>query len=86
VVRVIRPPLEFVTKQSSNAARHSRTRGTVERNQPVKMSMDFASYMGPGDVNLPRSEVSGYQPVSRIGEVAMNAFGTLLPFLTHVHT
>jgi hypothetical protein len=50
------------------------------------MSMDFASYMGPGDVNLPRSEVSGYQPVSRIGEVAMNAFGTLLPFLTHVHT
>jgi hypothetical protein len=31
--------------------------------------------MGPGDINLHRSEVSGYQPVSRIGEVAMNAFG-----------
>jgi len=31
--------------------------------------------MGPGDRNLPMSEISGYQPVSRIGEVVMNAFG-----------
>ena len=31
--------------------------------------------MGPGDKDLPRAnEVQGYQPVSRIGEVAMNAF------------
>tara|TARA_B110001452_G_scaffold209540_1_gene179845 strand:- start:8495 stop:8659 length:165 start_codon:yes stop_codon:yes gene_type:complete len=37
---------------------------------------DFQSYMGPGDKNLPNSEVTGYQPVSRIGEVVMNAFGT----------
>lgn len=36
---------------------------------------DFASYAGPGDKDLPMSEVSGYQPVSRIGEVVMNAFG-----------
>jgi len=28
---------------------------------------------------------AGYQPVSRIGEVVINAFGALLPFLTHVH-
>jgi len=35
---------------------------------------DFQSYMGPGDKNLPNSEVMGYQPVSRIGEVVMNAF------------
>ena len=32
---------------------------------------DFQSYMGPGDKNLPNSEVMGYQPVSRIGEVVM---------------
>lgn len=36
---------------------------------------DFSSYLGPGDKDLPRSEVEGYQPVSRIGEVVMNAFG-----------
>lgn len=35
---------------------------------------DFSSYSGPGDRNLPMSEISGYQPVSRIGEVVMNAF------------
>lgn len=35
---------------------------------------DFQSYAGPGDRNLPNSEVMGYQPVSRIGEVVMNAF------------
>jgi hypothetical protein len=35
----------------------------------------FRSYMGPGDKNLPMSnEIQGYQPVSRIGEVVMNAF------------
>lgn len=35
---------------------------------------DFQSYAGPGDRNLSMTEVSGYQPVSRIGEIAMNAF------------
>lgn len=37
---------------------------------------DFQSYAGPGDRFLPNadSEISGYQPVSRIGEVVMNAF------------
>lgn len=44
---------------------------------------DFQSFMGPGDKNLPMSELQGYQPVSRIGEIVMNAFGTLLPLLTH---
>lgn len=34
----------------------------------------FQSYIGPSDPLLPRSEVEGYQPVSRIGEVVVNAF------------
>ena len=32
---------------------------------------------GPGDPMVRNSEISGYQPVSRIGEIVMNAFGTL---------
>jgi hypothetical protein len=35
---------------------------------------DFQSYAGPGDRNLPNTEIMGYQPVSRIGEVVMNSF------------
>lgn len=35
---------------------------------------DFQSFAGPGDRDLPMSEIQGYQPVSRIGEVVMNAF------------
>ena len=35
---------------------------------------DFQSFAGPGDRDLPMSEISGYQPVSRIGEIVMNAF------------
>ena len=38
------------------------------------MSRDFQSFAGPGDKGLPMTEVSGYQPVSRIGEIVMNAF------------
>jgi hypothetical protein len=38
------------------------------------MSRDFQSFAGHGDRDLPMTEVSGYQPVSRIGEVVMNAF------------
>lgn len=38
------------------------------------MSRDFQSYAGPGDRDLPMTEVSGYQPVSRIGEIVTNAF------------
>ena len=40
------------------------------------MMVDFQSYAGPGDKGLRSSEIEGYQPVSRIGEVVMNAFGT----------
>lgn len=36
--------------------------------------VDFQSYAGPGDKNLRNTEVEGYQPVSRIGEIVMNAF------------
>jgi len=39
------------------------------------MSRDFQSFTGPGDRDLPMTEISGYQPVSRIGEIVMNAFG-----------
>ena len=39
------------------------------------MYPDFQSMMGPGDKALQMDTVSGYQPVSRIGEVVMNAFG-----------
>jgi len=36
----------------------------------------FQSYQGPSDPMLKSSELEGYQPVSRIGEVVVNAFGT----------
>lgn len=37
--------------------------------------VDFQSYAGPGDKTLRSTEIEGYQPVSRIGEIVMNAFG-----------
>ncbi len=37
--------------------------------------VDFQAYAGPGDKALGGSEIEGYQPVSRIGETVMNAFG-----------
>ncbi len=37
--------------------------------------VDFQSYAGPGDKGLRNTELEGYQPVSRIGEVVMNSFG-----------
>lgn len=36
---------------------------------------NYQSYMGPTDPNLRHSEIEGYQPVSRIGEVVINSFG-----------
>lgn len=36
--------------------------------------VDFQSYAGPGDKHLRSTEIEGYQPVSRIGEIVMNAF------------
>lgn len=50
--------------------------------QQTMYSNDFQSFAGPGDRDLPMSEVSGYQPVSRIGEVVMNAFGKAFSFPT----
>ncbi len=35
---------------------------------------NYQSYMGPTDPNLRHSEIEGYQPVSRIGEVVINCF------------
>ena len=40
----------------------------------MAMARDFQSFAGPGDRDLPMSEISGYQPVSRIGEIVVNAF------------
>ena len=54
---------------------------------------DFQGYAGPGDRDLPRSEIEGYQPPSRQGEVVMNAFGArpaffsiYNPLFTALHT
>jgi hypothetical protein len=38
----------------------------------TKLAMQ--SFIGPSDPGLPRSEIEGYMPVSRIGEVVINAF------------
>jgi hypothetical protein len=46
---------------------------TTFGNRP-NMMVDFQSYAGPGDKGLRNTEIEGYQPVSRIGEVVMNAF------------
>jgi hypothetical protein len=35
---------------------------------------NYQTYMGPTDPNLRHSEIEGYQPVSRIGEVVINSF------------
>lgn len=35
---------------------------------------DFTAVQGPTDPFLKRSEIEGYQPVSRIGEIVINAF------------
>ena len=35
----------------------------------------FQSIQGPTDPSLRHSEIEGYQPVSRIGEVVINSFG-----------
>ncbi len=37
-------------------------------------NIDFLSYAGPGDRMMPSSEIKGYQPISRIGEIVSNAF------------
>jgi hypothetical protein len=36
----------------------------------------FQGVQGPTDPSLAHNAVEGYQPVSRIGEVVINAFGT----------
>lgn len=36
--------------------------------------IDYTTFLGPGDRDLHRSEIQGYQPVSRIGEIVINAF------------
>jgi hypothetical protein len=39
----------------------------------------FQSVQGPSDPMLTQNAVEGYQPVSRIGEVVINAFGNERP-------
>lgn len=48
----------------------------------MAMVRDFQSFAGPGDRDLKRSEIEGYQPVSRIGEVVMNSFVDSYEFAT----
>tara|TARA_X000001036_G_scaffold130883_2_gene123746 strand:+ start:1568 stop:1732 length:165 start_codon:yes stop_codon:yes gene_type:complete len=42
----------------------------------MSFPVDFQTFAGPGDKGLRNNELEGYQPVSRIGEIVMNAFGT----------
>lgn len=37
-------------------------------------TLPMQAFVGPSDTGLPRSEIEGYQPVSRIGEVVINSF------------
>jgi len=46
-------------------------------------SRNYQSYQGPTDPNLRRSEIEGYQPVSRIGEVVINSFSAPTSIRTH---
>lgn len=39
-----------------------------------EVGRDFQSVQGPSDPFLNRNEIEGYQPVSRIGEIVINAF------------
>lgn len=49
-------------------------------------SSDFQSYMGPGDKYLASNDsISGNQPVSRIGEIVLNAFVDPYEFSTLAH-
>lgn len=41
---------------------------------PYSAGHQFQSISGPADKQLHRSEIEGYQPVSRIGEIVLNAF------------
>lgn len=45
--------------------------------------MQFQSTQGPTDPSLRHSEIEGYQPVSRIGEIVINSFSAPLPSNTH---
>jgi hypothetical protein len=47
------------------------------------MSRQFQSIQGPTDPSLRHSEIEGYQPVSRIGEIVINSFGAPLLLNTH---
>jgi len=41
-------------------------------------SRGYQTFQGPTDPVLRHSEIEGYQPVSRIGEVVINCFSTPL--------
>ena len=49
-------------------------------------SRGFQSLQGPTDSSLKHSEIEGYQPVSRIGEVVINSFGTPITTQTKQRT
>jgi hypothetical protein len=46
--------------------------------------MQFQSTQGPTDPNLRHSEIEGYQPVSRIGEIVINSFSMHHPLRTRL--
>ena len=45
----------------------------------------FQSVQGPADSRLRHTELEGYQPVSRIGEIVINSFGATTHPHPHAH-
>ena len=46
----------------------------------------FQSVQGPADSRLRHTELEGYQPVSRIGEIVINSFGATTHRTHHTRT
>ena len=51
----------------------------------MAMVRDFQSFAGPSDRDLRMTELEGYQPISRVGEVVMNAFSTRFALAHYKH-
>jgi len=51
------------------------------REKKMNSVLSTQTFVGPSDTNLPRSEIDGYQPISRIGEVVVNCFVDHMEFV-----
>lgn len=55
------------------------------RERKMNSVLSTQTFVGPADTNLPRSEIDGYQPISRIGEVVVNCFVDHMEFVDLKH-